>query len=44
METISGKSSPVTTNYEYDKDNRETKVTLNNGSLKTIFGLSESDF
>jgi len=31
-ETIKDQDKPITTNYAYDLDNRETQVTLNNGS------------
>jgi RHS repeat-associated protein len=34
-ETLLGQSNPIYTNYEYDKDNRETKVTINNGGYLT---------
>jgi RHS repeat-associated protein len=34
-ETLVGQSNPISTYYEYDKDNRESKVTINNGSYLT---------
>ena len=35
VETIPGQSSPISTSYEYDKDNRPIRVTMNNKSYMT---------
>lgn len=35
VETIPGQSSPISTSYEYDKDNRPVRVTMNNKSYMT---------